>query len=69
MLSASSLNKRGILVSEHTVGKLYRYFLALLGAMSEQTQARLAETTATHGGLIWAIDRLQPEGHGLLQKS
>jgi hypothetical protein len=60
------LNDRGILVNERTVGKLYRQFLALLGAMSEQTQARLAETAAEHGGLVWAIDALQPEGHGTL---
>jgi hypothetical protein len=60
------LNARGVLINERTVGKLYRQFLALLGAMSEQTQARLAETAAEHGGLVWAIDALQPEGHETL---
>ena len=60
------LNARGILINERSVGKLYRQFLALLGAMSEQTQARLTETAAEHGGLVWAIDALQPEGHGTL---
>jgi hypothetical protein len=34
--------------------------------MSEQTQAQLAETAAEHGGLVWAIDAMQPEGHGTL---
>ena len=60
------LNASGIEVNERNVGKLYRQFLALLGAMSEQTQARLAETVAEHGGLVWAMDGLQPEGHGTL---
>jgi hypothetical protein len=60
------LNARGIVINERSVGRLYRQFLALLGAMSEQTQAQLAETAAEHGGLVWAIDALQPEGHGTL---
>jgi len=29
-------------------------------------EKRLAETAQEHGGLIWAIDALQPEGHGTL---
>jgi hypothetical protein len=60
------LNARGILVSERNVGRLYRQFLALLGGMSAETQSRLAETAQAHGGLIWGIDALQPEGHGSL---
>lgn len=60
------LNARGIVVNGRNVGKLYRQFLALLGAMSERTEARLAETAAEHGGLVWALDALQPEGHGTL---
>jgi hypothetical protein len=56
------LNARGIEINERNVGKLYRQFLALLGATSEQTQQRLADTAAHHGGLIWAVDALQPEG-------
>jgi len=60
------LNRRGILVNERTVGKLYRQFLALLGGLSEQIEERLAATVAEYGGLIWAIDALQPEGHGSL---
>ncbi len=58
------LNQRGILINERTVGKLYRQFLALLGGMSDNKRERLAEAEQKHGGLIWAIDALQPEGCG-----
>jgi len=60
------LSVRGVEINEPTVGKLYRQFLALLAGMSAEREARLAETAAEHGGLIWAIDALQPEGHGTL---
>lgn len=60
------LNQRGILINERNTGKLYRQFLALLGAMSEQTKQQLEETVAEHGGLIWALDALQPEADGIL---
>ncbi len=60
------LNQRGVVVNERNVGKLYRQFLALLGAMSEKTRQQLAATAGQHGGVIWAIDALQPEGHGTL---
>lgn len=60
------LNQRGILINERTVGKLYRQFLALLGGWSEQVESQLAATVDKHGGLIWAIDALKPEGHGTL---
>ena len=60
------LNGRGILVNEPTVGKLYRQFLALLAGMDAQREARLVRTAEEHGGLIWALDGLQPEGHGTL---
>lgn len=60
------LNRRGILVNERNVGKLYRQFLALLGAMSEDTQRKLEATVEKHGGLIFGLDALQPEGHGSL---
>lgn len=30
------------------------------------TQEKLAATAVEHGGLIWAIDALQPERHGTL---
>ena len=60
------LNQRGILVNERNTGKLYRQFLAFLGEMSAVTRQKLEATSAEHGGLIWAIDALQPEGDGIL---
>jgi hypothetical protein len=60
------LNCRGVVVNERTVGKLYRQFLSLLGAMSEKTRQQLTTTVAEHGGLIWGLDALQPEGNGTL---
>jgi hypothetical protein len=60
------LNRRGIEVSERHVGRLYRQFLALLGGMNERVKRILDETAKEHGGLIWGIDALQPEGHGTL---
>ena len=56
------LQQRGLLVNERTVGKLYRHFLALLGGMTTQYQQRLETAVQQHGGLIWAIDALQPQG-------
>jgi hypothetical protein len=61
-----SLNQRGVEINERNVGKLYRQFLALLGGTIAHTQEKLAATAHEHGGLIWAIDALQPEGHGTL---
>lgn len=60
------LNSKGILINERNVGKLYRQFLALLGAPSESIRQRLEETVAEHGGLIFGVDALQPEGYGSL---
>lgn len=60
------LNQRGVEINESNVGKLYRQFLALLGGTMAHTQEKLAATAIEHGGLIWAIDALQPEGHGTL---
>jgi hypothetical protein len=60
------LNQRGIEVSERHVGRLYRQFLALLGGMNKRVKQRLDETVEEHGGVIWGIDALQPEGHGML---
>ncbi|MFC1996380.1 hypothetical protein ACFLXI_02075 [Chloroflexota bacterium] len=60
------LNVRGILINERNTGKLYRQFLAFLGAMSTRTEEKLEKAVAEHGGLIWALDALQPEGHGTL---
>ena len=60
------LNREGVEVSERHVGRLYRQFLALLGGMNKRIEKRLEETAEEHGGLIWGIDALQPEGHGTL---
>lgn len=61
------LNQRGIEVNERNVGRLYRNFLALLGASSQATEKQLAATAKEYGGVIWAMDALQPEGsNGLL---
>lgn len=60
------LNRRGIAINERNVGKLYRHFLALLGASSQAVYPKLEATVEQYGGLIWAIDALQPEGHGTL---
>jgi hypothetical protein len=60
------LNKAGVLINERNVGKLYRQFIALLGGTHLHKQAQLAQVNAEHGGVIWAIDALQPEGHGTL---
>jgi hypothetical protein len=56
------LQQRGLLINERTVGKLYRQFLALVGGMASQHLHRLEAAEKQHGGLIWAIDALQPEG-------
>ena len=61
-----ALNRRGIMINERNVGKLYRQFLALLGGLNEQSRQGLGATAEAHGGVIFAIDALQPEGHGTL---
>lgn len=62
----AQLNARGVLVNERNVGKLYRQFLALLGGLNDRTAKRLKAAAEEHGGLIWGLDALQPEGHGTL---
>lgn len=61
-----ALNRRGVLVNERNVGKLYRQFLALLGGVNERVERRLKATAEEHEGLIWGLDGLQSEGHGTL---
>ena len=60
------LNQGGTEVCERNVGRLYRQFLALLGWINERVERRLDETAEKHGGVMWGIDALQPEGHGTL---
>jgi hypothetical protein len=57
------LNRRGVEINERNTGKLYRQFLGLLSASSQKAQAELAVTANEYGGVIWAVDALQPEGH------
>jgi hypothetical protein len=60
------LHEKGIEINERNVGKLYRQYLALLGATSAAMQKRLEGIVEKHGGLILGVDALQPEGHGSL---
>jgi hypothetical protein len=60
------LNQAGVLINERNVGKIYRQFLALLSGTHLQKQAQLEQANQEHGGVIWAIDALQPEAHGTL---
>lgn len=60
------LNQRGVEVNERHTGRLYRQFLALLSASSEPIEEEIAPIAAEYGGLIWAVDALQPEGNGRL---
>jgi hypothetical protein len=57
-----ALNARGILINERSVGKVYRQFLALLGGASAAREVRLAAAVAQNGGVVWAVDALQPDG-------
>jgi len=60
------LNEKGIEINERNVGKLYRQYLALLGANSVTVRKRLEGIVEKRGGLILGVDALQPEGHGSL---
>jgi hypothetical protein len=60
------LNQQGVEINERNVGKLYRQYLALLGATSEGILNKLDEVVEKHGGLILGVDALQPEGYGSL---
>jgi hypothetical protein len=60
------LNQKGIEINERNVGKLYRQYLALLGATSAAIRKKLDVIVEKHGGLIFGVDALQPEGHGSL---
>lgn len=60
------LNQKGIEINERNVGKLYRQYLALLGATSAERRKKLDAIVQKHGGLIFGVDALQPEGHGSL---
>ena len=48
-------------LSERHVQNLLEVYLALLRASQQDLRERLAETVAEHGGIILALDGLQPE--------
>ena len=60
------LNQKGIEINERNVGKLYRQYLVLLGVTNEAVIKQLDAVMEKHGGLIFGVDALQPEGHGSL---
>ena len=60
------LNQKGVEINERNVGKLYRQYLALLGAANEPIKKKLEAIVEKQGGLIFGVDALQPEGHGSL---
>jgi hypothetical protein len=60
------LNQKGVEINERNVGKLYRQYLALLGATSETIRKKLDGIVKKPGGLILGVDALQPEGNGSL---
>ena len=59
-----ALRKKGVKISERHVGRLYRQYLALLAGMNDDLAAKLKETEAEYGGVIWALDGLQPDKNG-----
>lgn len=58
------LQSRGILISERHVGRLYRQYLSLLGGLSDQKLDELKKYNSLHGGVVWALDALQPDQDG-----
>jgi hypothetical protein len=61
-----ALNQRGIEINERHTGRLYRQFLALLSASREEAKEELAAIVQEYGGLILAMDGLEPEGSGMI---
>ncbi|MCP4358278.1 MAG: hypothetical protein GY796_09715 [Chloroflexi bacterium] len=58
------LAELGIEISERHVGRLYRQYLALMAGLNEEKMVRLKETEQEKGGVIWAMDGLQPDKKG-----
>lgn len=56
------LEAQGIQITERHVSNLWHSYLALMACAERMDRARLDEAVAQHGGLILAIDGLQPEG-------
>lgn len=58
------LQSRGIEISERHVGRLYRQYLSLLGGLNNQRLDELKKINSLHGGVVWALDALQPDQDG-----
>jgi hypothetical protein len=61
---AAGLNALGIAINDHSVGRLYRQFLALLSGTWPQRAARLQAVVRQYGGLTLLSDGLAPDGDG-----
>ena len=62
----TDLHTRGIMISQRHVGRLYRQYLSLLGGLDQQRLQKLKEVNRIHGGVVWALDALQPDQDGTL---
>jgi hypothetical protein len=60
----AGLNALGIDINDHSVGRLYRQFLALLSGTWPQRAARLQAAVRQYGGLTLLSDGLAPDGDG-----
>ncbi len=60
------LQSRNIQISERHVGRLYRQYLSLLGGLADQRLQHLKKVNELHGGVVWALDALQPDKDGTL---
>ena len=58
------LQSRGIVISERHVGRLYRQYLSLLGGMTDLRLDELKGVNQSHGGIVLALDGLQPDKDG-----
>ena len=56
------LDEQGIQITERHVSNLWHNYLALMACAERMDRARLNEAVAPQGGLILAVDGLQPEG-------
>jgi hypothetical protein len=60
----AGLNALGVAINDHSVGRLYRQFLALLSGTWPQRAARLQAAVRQYGGLTLLSDGLAPDGDG-----
>ncbi len=60
----AGLNEQGVAISDKSVGRVYRQFLALVSGAWPQREARLQAAVEQYGGLILQSDALAPDGDG-----